>query len=118
MAEVDIGLGKTARRAYALGEVAIVASRRTLDPEDVDVSWQIDAYDFGLPILASPCDSVTSPATAVQLGELGSGGVLHLEGLWTRYEFPEKIFEEIAELPRPRPPGGSRRSTPSRSAPS
>jgi IMP dehydrogenase len=99
MAEVDIGMGKTARRGYALSEVAIVPHRRTRDPEDVDVSWQIDAYDFALPILASPCDSVTSPATAIRLGELGAGGVLHLEGLWTRYDDPAPLFDEIAALP-------------------
>ncbi|MGH9211020.1 MAG: GuaB3 family IMP dehydrogenase-related protein [Acidimicrobiales bacterium] len=98
MADVDIGMGKTARRAYGLGEVAIVPSRRTRDPEDVDVSWEIDAYHFELPILASPSDSVSSPASVVQLSELGAGGVLHLEGLWTRYENPLPLYEEIAAL--------------------
>jgi IMP dehydrogenase len=99
MAEVEIGIGKTARRAYRLDDVAIVPSRRTRDPEDVDISCNIDAYRLEVPVLAAPTDSVTSPATAVELGGLGAVGVLHLEGLWTRYEFPEKIFEEIAELP-------------------
>jgi IMP dehydrogenase len=42
---------------------------------------------------------VVSPDSAIELGRLGSAGVLHLEGLWTRYEHPEKFFEEIAELP-------------------
>jgi IMP dehydrogenase len=79
--------------------VAIVPSRRTRDPEDVDISCEIDAYRFDIPVLGAPTDSVTSPATAIELGRLGSAGVLHLEGLWTRYEFPEKMFEEIAELP-------------------
>src|SRR5512132_2575415 len=99
MAEVEIGIGKTARRGYRLHDVAIVPSRRTRDPEDVDISCEIDAYRLDVPILAAPTDSVTSPATAIELGRLGSAGVLHLEGLWTRYEFPETIFEEIAELP-------------------
>jgi IMP dehydrogenase len=99
MAEVEIGIGKTARRAYGLEDVAIVPSRRTRDPEDVDISCEIDAYRFDIPVLGAPTDSVTSPATAIELGRLGSAGVLHLEGLWTRYEFPEKMFEEIAELP-------------------
>jgi IMP dehydrogenase len=99
MAEAEIGMGKVARRAYGLGDVAIVPSRRTRAPEDVDVSWEIDAYKFDLPILASPADSVTSPATAVQVGELGAGGVLHLEGLWTRYDDPAPLCEEIAALP-------------------
>jgi IMP dehydrogenase len=99
MAEVDIGIGKTARRAYRLADVAIVPSRRTRDPEDVDISCEIDAYRFEVPVLAAPTDSVASPATAIELGRLGSAGVLHLEGLWTRYEHPEKVFEEIAEVP-------------------
>jgi IMP dehydrogenase len=99
MAEVEIGIGKTARRAFRLDDVAIVPSRRTRDPEDVDISCNIDAYRLEVPVLAAPTDSVTSPATAVELGRLGSVGVLHLEGLWTRYEFPEKMFDEIAELP-------------------
>ena len=98
MAEVEIGMGKTARRAYSLDEVTIVPSRRTRDATDVDVSVDIDAYHFDLPILASPCDSVTSPATAVQLGELGAGAVLHLEGLWTRYDDPGPLYDEIATL--------------------
>src|SRR5918994_414072 len=88
MAEVEIGIGKTARRAYRLDDVSIVPSRRTRDPEDVDVACEIDAYRFEMPILGAPTDSVVSPATAVELGRLGSAGVLHLEGLWTRYEFP------------------------------
>jgi IMP dehydrogenase len=75
-----------------------VPSRRTRDPEDVDVAWEIDAYHFDIPILASPCDSVTSPATVVQLTQLGAGGVLHLEGLWTRYEEPGPLYDEIAAL--------------------
>src|SRR5918995_228915 len=99
MAEVEIGIGRTARRAYRLDDVSIVPSRRTRDPEDVDVACEIDAYRFEIPILGAPTDSVVSPATAVELGRLGSAGVLHLEGLWTRYEFPEKVFEEIADLP-------------------
>ena len=99
MAEVEIGIGKTARRAYRLHEVAIVPSRRTRDPEDVDVSCEIDAYHFDVPVLAAPTDSVTSPATAIELGRLGSAGVLHLEGLWTRYDDPEPVLDEIAGLP-------------------
>lgn len=98
MAEIEIGIGKTARRAYRLADVAIVPTRRTRDPEDVDVSCEIDAYRFEVPVLAAPSDSVTSPTTAVELGRLGSAGVLHLEGLWTRYEHPETVLEEIADL--------------------
>ncbi len=99
MAEVEIGSGKSGRRAYGFDDVAIVPSRRTRDPEDVDISWQLDAFRFELPIMASPCDSVVSPATAAELARLGGIGVLHLEGLWTRYPDPEPVIEEIASLP-------------------
>jgi len=98
MAEIEIGIGKSGRRAYGFDDIAIVPSRRTRDPELVDVSWQIDAYEFELPLLGSAMDGVMSPATAVELGRLGGLGVLNLEGLWTRYEDPEPLLEEIATL--------------------
>lgn len=99
MAEVEIGSGKSARRAYRLDEVSIVPSRRTRDPEDVELSWEIDAFRFDLPLLASPMDSVVSPATAIAIGRLGGVAALNLEGLWARYEDPQPLYAEIAELP-------------------
>ncbi len=98
MAEIEIGMGKSGRRAYGLDDIAIVPSRRTRDPEDVDISWQIDAYEFELPVLGAAMDGVISPRTAVELGNLGGLGVLNLEGLWTRYEDPEALLEEISTL--------------------
>ncbi len=97
--EMDIGIGKTARRAYGFDEVAIVPSRRTRDPDDVDISWEIDAWRFELPLMASAMDGVVSPATAIEIGRHGGLAVLNLEGLWTRYEDPEPVLEEIASLP-------------------
>ena len=94
--EIEIGRGKRGRRAYSFDDVAVVPSRRTRDPEEVSVGWQIDAYHFDLPILAAPMDSVMSPATAVALGRHGGLGVLDLEGLWTRYEDPAPLLAEIA----------------------
>ena len=99
MAEIEIGLGKSGRRAYGFDDIAIVPSRRTRDPADVDISWQIDAYRFELPLMASAMDGVVSPATAIQIGRLGGLGVLNLEGLWTRYEDADSVLAEIAELP-------------------
>ncbi|MDA8374191.1 MAG: GuaB3 family IMP dehydrogenase-related protein [Actinomycetota bacterium] len=99
MAEIEIGRGKSGRRAYGFDDIAIVPSRRTRDPEDVDVSWEIDAFKFELPLLASAMDGVVSPQTAIEIGKLGGLGVLNLEGLWTRYEDPEPFFAEIANLP-------------------
>src|SRR5277367_5073642 len=98
MAEVEIGIFKSARQAYGFDDIAIVPSRRTRDPEDVDISWQIDAYKFELPVLGSAMDGAISPDTAIELGRLGGLGVLNLEGLWTRYEDPAPLFDEIREL--------------------
>ena len=99
MAEIEIGLGKSGRRAYGFDDIAIVPSRRTRDPEDVDISWQIDAYRFELPLMASAMDGVVSPATAIEVGRLGGVGVLNLEGLWTRYVDADSTLAEIAEQP-------------------
>ncbi|HSJ50024.1 MAG TPA: GuaB3 family IMP dehydrogenase-related protein [Actinomycetota bacterium] len=97
--EIEIGKGKVARRAYGFDEVAIVPSRRTRDPDDVDISWEIDAYTFPLPMMASAMDAAVSPATAIQIGRLGGLACLNLEGLWTRYDDPEPVYDEIASLP-------------------
>src|ERR1700674_5549741 len=98
LAEIEIGIFKSGRQAYGFDDIAIVPSRRTRDPEDVDISWEIDAYTFELPLMAAAMDGVTSPATAIEIGRLGGVGVLNLEGLWTRYEDPESLLEEIAAL--------------------
>ncbi len=98
MAEIEIGIGKSGRRAYGFDDIAIVPSRRTRDPEDCDVSWEIDAFRFELPLMASAMDGVVSPATAIAIGQLGGVGVLNLEGLWTRYDDPEPLLDEIAGL--------------------
>ncbi len=102
MPEIEIGIGKSGRRAYGFDEIAIVPSRRTRDPEDVSLAWDIDAYRFELPLVASAMDGVMSPSTAVEIGRLGGLGVLNLEGLWTRYDDPEPLLEEIASLPADR----------------
>ncbi|HEY7704562.1 MAG TPA: GuaB3 family IMP dehydrogenase-related protein [Acidimicrobiia bacterium] len=96
--EVDIGIGKSGRQAYGLDDIAIVPSRRTRDPDDVDISWSFGGFQFRLPMLGSAMDSAISPATAVEIGRLGGLGVLNLEGLWSRYEDPDPYFDEIAEL--------------------
>jgi IMP dehydrogenase len=99
--QVEIGRGKSGRRAYSLDEIGLVPSRRTRDPEEVSITWQIDAYRFELPLVVCPMDSVVSPQTAIEIGRLGGLAVLDLEGLWTRYEEPEPLLAEIAELDEP-----------------
>ncbi len=98
--EIEIGRGKKARRAYGFDDVAIVPSRRTRDPDDVDISWKLGDYRFELPLLASAMDGVVSPATAQIVGKLGGLAVLNLEGIWTRYEDADAQLERVAELPK------------------
>jgi IMP dehydrogenase len=98
--EIEIGRGKKARRAYGFDDVAIVPSRRTRDPDDVDISWKLGDYRFELPLLASAMDGVVSPATAKIIGKLGGLAVLNLEGIWTRFEDADAQLERIAQLPK------------------
>jgi IMP dehydrogenase len=96
--DIEIGRAKRARRVYAFDDIAIVPSRRTRDPQDVSVTWTIDAFTFQIPVLAAPMDSVVSPSTAIAMGHFGGLGVLDLEGVWTRYDDPEKVLKEIRGL--------------------
>src|SRR6476659_263958 len=98
--EIEIGRGKKARRAYGFDDIAIVPSRRTRDPDDVDISWKLGDYRFELPLLASAMDGVVSPRTAGIIGKLGGLAVLNLEGIFTRYEDAEDMLERIAGLPK------------------
>src|SRR5215210_7000481 len=95
--EVEIGRGKKGRQAYGFDDIAIVPSRRTRDPDDVDISWTLGPYRFELPLLASAMDGVVSPASAAQMGRLGGLAVLNLEGIWSRYENAEEQLERIAD---------------------
>jgi IMP dehydrogenase len=98
--EIEIGRGKKARRAYGFDDIAIVPSRRTRDPDDVDITWKLGPYRFELPLLASAMDGVVSPRTAATLGKLGGLAVLNLEGIFTRYENAEEELERISKLPK------------------
>jgi IMP dehydrogenase len=95
--EVEIGRGKKGRRAYGFDDIAIVPSRRTRDPEDIDITWTLGPYRFELPVLASAMDGVVSPKSAAAIGRLGGLAVLNLEGIWSRYEDAEEQLERIAE---------------------
>jgi IMP dehydrogenase len=98
--EIEIGRGKKARRAYGFDDVAIVPSRRTRDPEDVDISWTLGPYRFELPLLGAALDGVVSPETAGVIGRLGGLAVLNLEGIFCRYEDVDAQLERIADLSR------------------
>jgi IMP dehydrogenase len=96
VADVEIGMGKSARRAFGLDEIAIVPSRRTRDANDVDISWQFEAFRFELPFVSAPRDGIVGPSSAVAIDRAGGLSCLDLEGLWTRYEDPLPLFEQIA----------------------
>ena len=98
--EIEIGRGKKARRAYGFDDIAIVPSRRTRDPDDVDISWKLGPYRFELPLMASAMAGVVSPRTAIEVGRLGGLAVLNLEGIFTRYEDAEEQLERISQLPK------------------
>jgi IMP dehydrogenase len=97
LADIEIGIGKSGRRAYSLDEITIVPSRRTRDTANVDISWQLEAFHLELPLMTAAMDSVVSPTTAVEVGRLGGLGVLNLEGLWARYEDPEPVLAKLSE---------------------
>jgi IMP dehydrogenase len=97
--EIEIGKGKKGRRGYGFDDIAIVPSRRTRDPDDVDISWTLGPYRFELPMLAAAMDGVVSPRMAGLVGKLGGLAVLNLEGIWTRYEDADEQLERIANLP-------------------
>lgn len=99
---IEIGRAKRARRVYSFDEIGIVPTRRTRDPELVSTTWTIDAFQFDIPVLGAPMDSVMSPKTVIELGKLGGLGVLNLEGLWTRYEDPEPLLAELARIEDPK----------------
>lgn len=98
--DIEIGKGKYGRRAYGFDDVAIVPSRRTRDPQDIDIHWQLDKYNFKLPVLASAMDGVVNPEMAVKLGKLGGLGVINLEGIQTRYDNTDEVFKRIAGFPK------------------
>ncbi len=94
--EIEIGQGKSGRRAYGFDEIAIVPSRRTRDPEDIDISAMIDKFKLELPVLASAMDGVVDVGLATKMRKLGGLAVLNLEGIQTRYDDADKLLEEIA----------------------
>src|SRR5437762_1673901 len=98
--EVEIGRGKKGRRAYGFDDIAIVPSRRTRDPDDIDITWSLGPYRFDLPLVASAMDGVVSPATAAVVGRLGGLAVLNLEGIWARYEDADEQLERLANAPQ------------------
>lgn len=96
----EIGKGKRGRRAYGLDDIAIVPSRRTRDPEDIDISWSLGEFKFRLPLMASAMDAVVDPEMAIRIGKIGGLAVLNLEGIQTRYKDTTPVYQKIASFPK------------------
>ena len=96
--EVEIGKGKMGRRAYGFDEISIVPSRRTRDPEDIDISASIDDYHFKIPILASAMDGVVDVNMALEMHRIGGLAVLNLEGIQSRYDNADELLEKISRF--------------------
>lgn len=96
--DIQIGRGKTARRAYGIDEIALVPGQRTLDPTLADTRWTIGGIEREVPIIASAMDGVVDVKMAVKLAQLGALGVLNLEGIQTRYADPEPVLDRIASV--------------------
>ncbi|MFN5515329.1 MAG: GuaB3 family IMP dehydrogenase-related protein [Cyanobacteriota bacterium] len=96
--DIQIGRGKTARRAYGIDEIALAPGGRTLDPALADTRWSIGGIERSIPILASAMDGVVDTRMAILLSELGALGVMNLEGIQTRYADPNPILDRIASV--------------------
>ncbi|MEW6534447.1 MAG: GuaB3 family IMP dehydrogenase-related protein [Candidatus Auribacterota bacterium] len=91
-----VGRGRKARRCYGFDEIALVPGEVTINPNEVDTSWEIGGLKFNVPILAAAMDGVVDTKFAIRMGKLGGIAVLNLEGIQTRYENPDEVLNEIA----------------------
>lgn len=96
--DIQIGRGKTARRAYGFDEIALSPGSKTLDPSLADTQWTLGGIHRDIPIIASAMDSVVDVKMAIELSKLGAIGVLNLEGIQTRYADPNPMLDKIAAV--------------------
>ena len=98
---VEIGIGREARKAYDLDDIALVPKRRTRSSKDVDTSWHIDAYTFDIPLIARPTDALASPEFVIEMGKQGGLAVIDAEGLWGRHASFEDAVQEVLQASAP-----------------
>jgi IMP dehydrogenase len=90
-----IGRNRKARVSYGFDEIALVPGSITINPNEVDTSFQIGKHKIEVPIMASAMDGVVDVDFAIAMGKLGGVAVLNLEGVQTRYENPKEVLEQI-----------------------
>ena len=91
---------KELRTAYGFDDVAIVPGDVTINPDMANTDFTVGDHVFNIPVVASAMDAVTSPAFATLMHQAGGLGVLNLEGIYTRYDDPYSVLEEITSAPR------------------
>jgi IMP dehydrogenase len=91
-----IGIGRRARRCYGFDEIALVPGAQTVNPNEVDASFEFMGKKFKIPILAAAMDGVVDVKFAIEMSRLGGLAVLNLDGIQTRYENPDEVLEDIA----------------------
>ncbi|MGO8672334.1 MAG: GuaB3 family IMP dehydrogenase-related protein [Capsulimonadaceae bacterium] len=96
---ITLGGNKQARRVYGFDEVALSPSSLSVDPRDIDISWNIGALQCSIPVIASALDAAVNPLVAVEMTRLGGFAVLNGDGVQTRYADAETILREIANAP-------------------
>ncbi|MFA4854218.1 MAG: GuaB3 family IMP dehydrogenase-related protein [Candidatus Omnitrophota bacterium] len=92
-----IGIGRRARRCYGFDEISLVPGARTVNPNEVDTSFEFSGKKFKIPILAAAMDGVVDVKFAIEMSRLGGIAVLNLDGIQTRYENPDEVLEEITK---------------------
>src|SRR5881409_2272311 len=90
-----VGRGRKARVAYGFDDIALVPGTVTINPNEVDIAWELCGHRFELPIIAAAMDVVVGPRLAIEMGRLGGLAVLNLEGVFSRYANPEMVLDRI-----------------------
>ena len=90
-----VGRGRKARAAYGFDDIALVPGALTINPNEVDISWDLCGRRFDIPIIAAAMDGVVSPSLAIEMGRLGGLAVINLEGIFSRYENPDAVLDRI-----------------------
>ena len=93
-------LFKELERSYGFDEVAIVPGQVTINPELTSTKMTIGDLEFEIPIMASAMDGAVSPRFATRMHELGGLAVLNGEGLYSRYDDPYSVLEDIIATPQ------------------
>src|SRR3972149_11554119 len=92
-----VGRNRKARICYGFDEIALVPGQFTINPNEVDISWELGGKKYAMPIIAAAMDGVVDTKFAIEMGKLGGLAVLNLEGINTRYENPQEVFVRISE---------------------